>query len=325
MKGFVLAIVLVLCLGGSARSQIASFEKQAVTLVQQTLASDLDSELPKLPFTAWLGQLIGPQAGVIWQLTECGEPIMASTEGEQDLCACTEVNASLPDGRKVIVAVTIGTFKKGITGNPIFFHAVIERNEQLYEARRLRDLSELLLAKEPSISPATSQAAKKLVKREISLPVIKTNPTTVNLPAQADPLPPLRADANPISGKLVPEEAPPLPAKPAPPAQPQPQPAPKAPQDTDVMLDGKAITRVKPVYPANAKMMNALGTVKVRITISEDGRVVEAKAISGHMALRGAAVDAAYKWIFKPTTMNGTPIRVQGVLSFDFTNSSQFD
>jgi TonB family protein len=58
--------------------------------------------------------------------------------------------------------------------------------------------------------------------------------------------------------------------------------------------------------------------VKVQITVSETGAVIEAKASSGHQALRSAAVDAANKWVFKPTTVDGVPIKVQGVLTFNF-------
>jgi periplasmic protein TonB len=56
----------------------------------------------------------------------------------------------------------------------------------------------------------------------------------------------------------------------------------------------------------------------VEITISVVGLVVDATAISGHIALRGAAVEAARKWVFEPTILNGEPIRVKSVLSFVF-------
>jgi TonB family protein len=92
-------------------------------------------------------------------------------------------------------------------------------------------------------------------------------------------------------------------------------------QLVDKVLDGNAVTRVEPVYPPTARMMRAFGTVKVQITISEAGRVIDAKAVSGHQALRSAAVDAAYKWVFKPTTLNGVPIKVQGILTFNFKNT----
>jgi protein TonB len=85
----------------------------------------------------------------------------------------------------------------------------------------------------------------------------------------------------------------------------------------------RAITKVKPAYPPTAKKMNATGPVEVEITISEAGLVVEATAISGHLALRSAAVDAARKWVFEPVTVNGAPIRVKSVLTFLFAPSAK--
>jgi TonB family protein len=69
--------------------------------------------------------------------------------------------------------------------------------------------------------------------------------------------------------------------------------------------------------------MNATGAVKVEVVISEIGIVVEATAISGHVALRNAAVEAARKWIFEPATLNGAPIKVKSVLTFVFAPSAK--
>jgi TonB family protein len=52
--------------------------------------------------------------------------------------------------------------------------------------------------------------------------------------------------------------------------------------------------------------------------VSESGKVIEAKAISGHELLRGAAVEAAKQWEFKPTEGSGAPATMQGVLTFSF-------
>ena len=49
------------------------------------------------------------------------------------------------------------------------------------------------------------------------------------------------------------------------------------------------ISKAQPRYPPSAKRFNISGTVDVQVTISEAGRVTEAKAISGHPLLRGAA------------------------------------
>jgi outer membrane biosynthesis protein TonB len=46
--------------------------------------------------------------------------------------------------------------------------------------------------------------------------------------------------------------------------------------------------------------------------------VIEAKATSGHPVLRSAAEDAARKWVFKPTHLDGKPVKQPGVLTFKF-------
>jgi len=104
-----------------------------------------------------------------------------------------------------------------------------------------------------------------------------------------------------------------------PPPAPPPPPLPQEPEKvSESVAQGRAITRVKPVYPPNARKMNATGTVEVEITISEEGLVVEATAISGHFALRSAAVEVARKWVFKPAILNGAPVKVKSVLTFTF-------
>jgi TonB family protein len=132
----------------------------------------------------------------------------------------------------------------------------------------------------------------------------------------------LTANLDALQPSSLPEDVPP----PPPPNRPKNTPAslnqPQSIQQVvNKVLEGNAITRVEPVYPPTARMMRALGTVEVQITISETGRVIDAKAISGHQALRPAAVEAAYKWVFKPTTVNGAPIKVQGILIINFSRS----
>ncbi|HEV2666841.1 MAG TPA: hypothetical protein VG324_18120, partial [Blastocatellia bacterium] len=157
MKIFVIANVLYIWMAGA--SQLGSFEKQAIASAQKMSASDLDEALPDRPFAGWFNKIIGPTAGVVWQLTECGGQISATGETEQDLPACAEINARLPEGRNVYVAISVGTFKKGLTGKPSFLLAVIEQNERLYPVRRLSDLPEML--RDPG-GPSTSAAKKRI-------------------------------------------------------------------------------------------------------------------------------------------------------------------
>jgi protein TonB len=82
---------------------------------------------------------------------------------------------------------------------------------------------------------------------------------------------------------------------------------------------GEVLVRVQPIYPSIAKQINASGEVQVAIIIAESGKVIEAKAVKGHPVLRAAAEDAARKWVFKPTLLDGKPVKQPGTLTFLFT------
>jgi len=115
----------------------------------------------------------------------------------------------------------------------------------------------------------------------------------------------------------------PIPPKPEPKPKPDPTPTPeiKPPGTTKVsegVLQGSAIRKPKPAYPAMAKATRASGPVQVVVTISEEGRVIEAYAASGHPLLRATAVETARQWVFTPTRLSNVPVKVQGVLTFNF-------
>jgi len=71
----------------------------------------------------------------------------------------------------------------------------------------------------------------------------------------------------------------------------------------------KAIKKVNPRYPADAKATGVSGAVNVRVLISEEGKVIEAEAVSGHQLLGEAAVEAAKQFVFRPAEKSGVPAR----------------
>ena len=83
-------------------------------------------------------------------------------------------------------------------------------------------------------------------------------------------------------------------------------------------LNEKATSLPQPIYPAAARAVRASGSVSVQVTVDENGNVLSATAVSGHPLLRRAAVDAAKKAIFEPRTISGKPVKVTGVLTYDF-------
>jgi Ca-activated chloride channel homolog len=84
------------------------------------------------------------------------------------------------------------------------------------------------------------------------------------------------------------------------------------------VLQSSATHKVQPTYPATARAARASGSVQVLITVDENGQVQATQIISGHPLLRAAALEAARQWRFNPTQLSGKPIKMQGVLTFNF-------
>jgi len=164
-------------------------------------------------------------------------------------------------------------------------------------------------------------AESRLPPKEISakasdVPPVRSNVTTViggsNSNAQA-PMP-----AGPGSGAVttttakvqIADEPPPPAATPTPP---------RAPISGGV-LNGKAISLPKPAYPPIARAAHASGTVVVQVLIDENGNVVSAHAVSGHPLLQAAAVGAARQAKFSPTKLSGQPVKVTGVIQYNFVS-----
>jgi protein TonB len=101
---------------------------------------------------------------------------------------------------------------------------------------------------------------------------------------------------------------------------PPPPPVKKAPpkQISGGVLNGKATSLPKPPYPPAARAVRASGAVTVQVLIDESGNVVSASAVSGHPLLRAAAVQAARSARFSPTQLSGQPVKVSGVITYNF-------
>jgi periplasmic protein TonB len=84
------------------------------------------------------------------------------------------------------------------------------------------------------------------------------------------------------------------------------------------VLAAKAVDLPKPAYPIIAKQMRAQGQVNVQILVDEGGRVVSAHLVSGNPVFKLAVEDAARRARFTPTMLNDQPVKVQGVITYNF-------
>jgi len=84
------------------------------------------------------------------------------------------------------------------------------------------------------------------------------------------------------------------------------------------VLNGRAVSLPKPVYPEAARAAKVGGAVSVQVLVDEQGSVVRAYAVSGQALLRPAAVEAAKGAKFSPTIIEGQPVKVSGVITYNF-------
>jgi protein TonB len=188
--------------------------------------------------------------------------------------------------------------------------------EQKQEAKPVKPDQNVDIRKELVASVDESRLPPKEISAKASdVPPVRRGVTTVLGSADSNASAPM--PAGPGAGTVVT-----APAKvniadePPPPAAPSPTP-PRAPISGGV-LNGKAISLPKPAYPAIAKAAHAAGTVTVQVLIDENGNVVSAKAISGHPLLQAVAVAAARQARFSPTKLSGQPVKVSGMIQYNF-------
>jgi len=96
------------------------------------------------------------------------------------------------------------------------------------------------------------------------------------------------------------------------------EPPPKTVRQSAGVVPGSAVKKVDPVYPAEAREARQTGVVAVEVTISEQGNVTSARALSGPTILRNAAVLAARAWKFKASMIGGVPVTTTTTIIFNF-------
>jgi protein TonB len=155
---------------------------------------------------------------------------------------------------------------------------------------------------------------KEIGKKASDIPPVRNNVVTMVGAGNSNAVAPIAPGAGtgqiisgPATTQIKTDDAPP----------PPPKPTPRAPISGGV-LNGKAVRLVQPPYPPIARSAHASGQVNVQITIDENGNVISAHAVSGHPLLQGAAVAAARSSKFTPTKLSGQPVKVSGVIIYNF-------
>ena len=87
---------------------------------------------------------------------------------------------------------------------------------------------------------------------------------------------------------------------------------------TSIVLSSKALSLPQPAYPIMAKQTGTHGPVNIQILVDEQGKVISAQIVAGNPMLTSAAKEAAMRARFTPTILNGQPVKIQGVIIYNF-------
>jgi protein TonB len=81
----------------------------------------------------------------------------------------------------------------------------------------------------------------------------------------------------------------------------------------------QVVKQVKPIYPDMARQSELEGVVLLLVGVDEFGNVIEATVLQSVPGLDQAAIDAVYKWKFKPAKQRDIPVPVRISLPIRFT------
>ena len=85
------------------------------------------------------------------------------------------------------------------------------------------------------------------------------------------------------------------------------------------IINGKALSLPKPEYPQGARDYGLSGTVYVLVGIDETGKVISAiDMCQGPPYLSESSIKAAWKSRFTPTKLSGKPVKVKGLIQYNF-------
>jgi TonB family protein len=95
-------------------------------------------------------------------------------------------------------------------------------------------------------------------------------------------------------------------------------PKPEVRQSLGIVKRGELIHRVEPIYPVLAREQRTEGTVRLNVSLGEDGSVRKVTVLGGPPLLLQAAADAVKQWKYAPTTLDGRPIESDREVSLVF-------
>jgi TonB family protein len=84
------------------------------------------------------------------------------------------------------------------------------------------------------------------------------------------------------------------------------------------LISGLMTFSTTPTFPQDAKRAGIYGSVVIRLTVDESGKVDSLKVLSGHPLLTEVSELAARRSTYAPALLEGKPMKVSGILIYNF-------
>jgi len=136
-KLLTIGILLAAQISGQGQESV----NRAIAFAKRIDVSTLDSRLPSERFVKWFKEVVGRGAKIGWEVNDCGEQTGSAADEDRDLPFCAQGQADLPDGRRVVVSIGVGTMRKGLTPGTVAIRDMfIEQDGKTRTVSHLSDL-----------------------------------------------------------------------------------------------------------------------------------------------------------------------------------------
>jgi hypothetical protein len=111
-------------------------DARAVAAAKHASVHRMDSSLPDTPLEKWLREVVGPKAGITWEVNDCGEQTgNPEVDKGRDFPMCVEAQVRLKPANTLHISVSVGTLKTGVhPGSIRFADAVVEQPGARYKS-----------------------------------------------------------------------------------------------------------------------------------------------------------------------------------------------
>ena len=137
------ALILLMCGFVTAVWAQEEFETLFLDVAKSAQVQKFDPALPPISMLHWINSVAMPYSKVVWEVNDCGEQTGSPADEGRDFPACVEATFLVTPETQAHVSIIVGTFKRGVVGQPDLFQLFLERQGQYRDIGKLSEISSI--------------------------------------------------------------------------------------------------------------------------------------------------------------------------------------